>query len=95
MNKTTKISKITLNNENNTVVDIVEIYNPDYKYIYKKCGYEQGLLAFECFEFEDEYKLVVFENKVINLAFRNELIEDEEKKKIYLKKVEKLITVCK
>ena len=40
-------------------------------------------------------KLVVFENKVINLAFRNELIEDEEKKKIYLKKVEKLITVCK
>ncbi|NJE45572.1 hypothetical protein [Massilimicrobiota sp. SW1139] len=30
MNKTTKISKITLNNENNTVVDIVEIYNPDY-----------------------------------------------------------------
>lgn len=72
-----------------------EIYNPDYKYIYKKCGYEQGLLAFECFEFEDEYKLVVFENKVINLAFRNELIEDEEKKKIYLKKVEKLITVCK
>lgn len=30
MNKTTKIFKITLNNENNTVVDIVEIYNPDY-----------------------------------------------------------------
>lgn len=31
-----------------------EIYNPDFRYLYAKRGYEQGLLAFETFVFDGE-----------------------------------------
>ena len=44
-----------------------QIYNPDFKYLYKRAGYKQGLLAFECFVFKSGYKLVVYSNGVIEL----------------------------
>lgn len=37
-----------------------ELYNPDFKYIYQKAGFEKGLLAFELFIFELKYKLVIY-----------------------------------
>lgn len=44
-----------------------EVYNPDYKYIYKSLGFDKGMQAFEIFIFEDKYKLVVYRNKEIEL----------------------------
>lgn len=39
-----------------------EIYNPDFKYLYKKLGYEEDLLAFEAFVFENGDKIIIFSN---------------------------------
>lgn len=38
------------------------MYNPDFKFLYRKLGYEEDLLAFEAFIFEDGYKILIFSN---------------------------------
>lgn len=37
-----------------------ELYNPDFRYLYKEIGKEQCLLSFEVFVFESGYKLLVY-----------------------------------
>lgn len=72
-----------------------EIYNPDFRFLYEKNGFVQGLLAFEAFVFEDGYKLGVYSNGFTELAsLRDELITDQERKRELLSKIEKYITVC-
>ena len=41
-----------------------EIYNPDFRYIYKKADIERGILAFELFVFKEGYKLAVYSDGV-------------------------------
>lgn len=62
------------------------LYNPDFKYILSKLGYERGLMAFEIFVFEDGYKLVVYEDGTKELYNLNDeqimdvkIMEDVEK----------------
>lgn len=72
-----------------------EIYNPDFKYLYAKRGYEQGLLAFEAFVFEGKYKLGIFSNGQTELfSIIDEQIEDNELKKHLLNEIKEYITVC-
>lgn len=73
-----------------------ELYNPDFRYLYKMIEKEQYLQAFECFIFESGYKLLVFENGYVELrSVRDDsLIENEEQKKQFLNSVQKQITVC-
>lgn len=53
------------------------LYNPDFKYILSKLGYERGLLAFEVFVFEDGYKLVVYEDEIKELySINDEIVAD-------------------
>lgn len=73
-----------------------EIYNPDFKYLYKKRGYEQGLLAFEVFVFEGKYKLGIFSNGWTELVSTedDELLENEVLKKQLFDQIKEYITVC-
>ncbi len=52
-----------------------ELYNPDFRYLYKEIGKEQCLLAFESFVFATGYKLLIYANGITEL-FR---IENDEK----------------
>lgn len=72
-----------------------EIYNPDFKYLYTKRGYEQGLLAFEAFVFEGQYKLGVFSNGYTELfSTRDEPVENVALKKELFDQIKQYITVC-
>ena len=73
-----------------------EIYNPDFKYIYHKCGYDQELLAFEVFVFADGMKLAIYSDGKSELfsAEDDQKIRDDRKKNALLKKVKQKITVC-
>lgn len=70
------------------------VYNPDFQYLYRKCGLEQGLKAFEAFVFEDQSKLVVYEDGYVELAENDVVVENDRKKKELLAKVRGRITVC-
>lgn len=70
------------------------IYNPDFQYLYKKCGQEQGLKAFEAFVFKDQSKLAVYENGYVELAEKNVLVDKKEKKRKLFKLIKDRITVC-
>lgn len=37
-----------------------ELYNPNFQYLMKKLNYEKGLNSFECYIFDDGYKLVIY-----------------------------------
>lgn len=72
-----------------------EIYNPDFRFLYGKYGFVQGLLAFEAYIFEEGYKLGIFSNGYTELvSLKDELITDQRKKRELLDKIEKFITVC-
>ncbi len=63
-----------------------ELYNPDFRFLYGMIGKEQYLQAFECFVFEDGYKLVVFENGYTELYLLQDgrdvlILDDLEKEK--------------
>lgn len=73
-----------------------ELYNPDFRYLYKKMGKEKSLLAFEAFIFDSGYKLVIHSDGTIEL-----FLADEDKKIInselagkLIKVVQDQITVC-
>lgn len=72
------------------------IYNPDFKYLYKKAEYEQGLLAFEAFIFQDGYKLAIYSDGTVELysTKTDSEIFDEEMKTRLLEEVRDKITVC-
>lgn len=73
-----------------------EIYNPDFRFIYKKNGYEHNLLAFEVFLFRDGYKMAVFaDGKVELFVYPNEIkIEDMHLKRHLFYKIREALTVC-
>ena len=70
------------------------IYNPDFKEIYTKRGYEQGLMAFEAFIFPDGHKLVVFADskKELYVGSGDQEVSEEETKNKYFEKIRKFIT---
>ena len=73
-----------------------EIYNLDFRYLYKKTNHEHGLLAFEVFIFEDGYKLAVYADGVVELysAGEDSVVEDVRKKGRLLEIVRDKVTVC-
>lgn len=73
-----------------------EIYNPDFKYLYEKAGYKQGLLAFELFVFETGYKLAIYSNGITECFWREEdiNIDNLELKQKLLNSIKDEITVC-
>lgn len=57
-----------------------ELYNPDFRYLYKKASFEKGLLAYEMFIFASGYKLVIYasgEKELYNI--NDEKISDDAK----------------
>lgn len=64
------------------------IYNPDFLYLYKKCDYEQGLMAFEFFIFDDGSKIAVYEDGCY------EVISNRQEIAYYLEMIQDEITVC-
>lgn len=70
------------------------IYNPDFQYLYKKCGQEQGLRAYEVFLFEDRSSLAVYDNGYTELVENGHIIENAQKKRNLYEKISSRITVC-
>lgn len=68
------------------------IYNPDFRYLYKKYGHTKCLLAFELFIFENDCRLAIYEDG--STEFFNAVAEENCKKNEYLAKVKDEITVC-
>ena len=75
-----------------------ELYNPDFRFLYGMIGKEQYLRAFECFAFEDGYKLVVFGNGYTELYLQQGdgdiAAENARKKAELFQKVRDEVTVC-
>lgn len=75
-----------------------ELYNPDFRFLYGMIGKEQYLQAFECFAFEDGYKLVVFGNGYTELYLQQGdgdiAAENARKKAELFQKVRDEVTVC-
>lgn len=73
-----------------------ELYNPDFRYLYKLMGRERNLLAFEAFIFKDGYKLVIYSDGSMELFTipQDNIEKDNELIKRLFKDVKKHITVC-
>lgn len=73
-----------------------ELYNPDFRYLYKQMGKERCLLAFETFIFAEGYKLVVYSDgrTELWLTGKDERCENDEIKKDLFEKIRTCITVC-
>lgn len=69
------------------------IYNPDFQYLYKKCGQEQGLQGYEAFIFEDGSKLAVYENGHVELVENDIIVENDQKKEVLLEMIKERITI--
>lgn len=72
-----------------------EIYNPDFKYLYEKAGYKQGLLAFELFVFETGYKLAIYSDGTTECYYENIKSNDLDTKQELLETVKEQVTVCR
>lgn len=72
-----------------------ELYNPDFKFLYRKVGAEQYLLSFEAFLFSEGYKLIIFSNGMVELYETEDdfLLNDDVKKNELLSRVKDQITV--
>ena len=73
-----------------------EIYNPDFRYLYKKTHNERGLLAFEVFLFRDGYKLAVYSDGTVELYLSEtdtEISDMKIKNKLW-KEIKDKVTVC-
>lgn len=72
-----------------------ELYNPDFRYLYKKNGGERGLLAFEGFIFDTGYKLIIYADGVSELyeTANDQIINDNVLKNRLLDLVKNLVTV--
>lgn len=75
-----------------------ELYNPDFRFLYGMIGKEQYLQAFECFVFEDGYKLIIFANGCTELYLlrgdRDVAVQSDERRGELLREVKEEITVC-
>lgn len=72
-----------------------EIYNPDFRFLYKKNAHEKGLLAFEGFIFREGYKLIVYSDGTSELyeTISDRKINDDVKKNGYLEITKDFVTV--
>lgn len=70
------------------------IYNPDFQYLYRKSGQEQGLQAYENFIFEDESQLTIYENGYMELVENGVITDNDAKKGVLLDLVKERVTVC-
>lgn len=70
------------------------IYNPDFQYLYKKCGQEQGLRAYEVFLFEDQIRLAIYDNGYTELVENDHIVEDKQKKMHLYERIKSRVTVC-
>ena len=70
------------------------IYNPDFLYLYQKCGQEQGLRAYEVFLFEDGSSLAVYDNGYTELVEEGHIVENVQKKQHLYERIKERITVC-
>jgi len=72
-----------------------ELYNPDFRFLYRITGKEQYLQAFECFLFEGGEKLIIFADGYMELrsAQDDRLIPDEKKRERLLNEIRDEITV--
>ena len=72
-----------------------QIYNPDFKYLYKILGAEQGLLAFELFIFENGYKVVIYSDGKIELYLDENKINKIEMQQYLYNVVKGYVTVVR
>ena len=73
-----------------------ELYNPNFRCLYKIVGREQDLLAFEAFIFQTGYKLIIYSNGMMELTL-NESDERYRNKELVwnlLEIIKKDLTVC-
>lgn len=71
-----------------------ELYNPDFRFLYKMISEEKRLLAFEGFVFSKGYKLIIYSNGISELFDWNDnVVSDNTCKMNLLRQVEKDITV--
>jgi len=73
-----------------------ELYNPNFRYLYKEIGRERCLLAFETFIFMDGYKLLIFSDGIVELFLTatEQKIDDRELIWQFLQRIKEEITVC-
>lgn len=73
-----------------------ELYNPDFRYLYKKMGQERCLFAFEGFIFADGYKLIIYSDGFMELlvAETDDTIHDEKLAWKYFDIIKDNVTVC-
>lgn len=73
-----------------------ELYNPDFRYLYKKIGQERCLSAFEGFIFADGHKLIIYSDGFMELllAETDDIIQDEKLTWKYFEIIKDSVTVC-
>ena len=73
-----------------------ELYNPDFRYLYKEIGKSQCLLAFEAFVFTNGYKLLVYADGTLELyrTENDEKCSDNVVIRELIQKIRDDITVC-
>lgn len=83
---------------NNEYIKIArsELYNPDFRFLYKEIEKEKYLQAFEAFIFSNHLKLIVFADGTMELyeGEKDTLLEDSKTMCMLARKVKKDITVC-
>lgn len=92
------MNKMPIQLQKRDVIKVVrsEIYNPDFKYLYRKTNNEHGLLAFEVFIFKEGYKLAVYADGVVELYLTetDEKVDDKPRKQKLVDRIKDKITVC-
>ncbi len=72
-----------------------ELYNPDFRYLYKMIGKETYLQAFECFLFTDGCRMIVYADGTVQVYDGNgQPMEDVCGKEAMFGKIRSRITVC-
>ncbi len=85
--------RITIKESNYIKLGRSEIYNPDFKMLYKNMGYEEDLKAFEAFVFNSGEKLIVFSDGSRKLYFNDKQIINLSREKDLFEIVKSDITV--
>ena len=70
-----------------------ELYNPDFRMLYKMINQEQDLLAFECFVFKDGIKIVIFSDGNFRIYKGDARVFNQEMYKEYIVSILPFITV--
>lgn len=93
------LSKKAYNIPDNHYVKIArsELYNPDFRHLYKKMGQERCLSAFEGYIFADGYKLIIYSDGFMEilLAETDDIIQDEKLAWKHFEIIKDNVTVCK